>query len=62
MVSLKNINLMSRSECQFGLTPGQDIGYMHYTMMLGRRFLATKDGEDSVASPLQRTHFTEPSA
>ena len=31
MVSLRNVNLRSHSECQFALTPGQDIGYVHYT-------------------------------
>ena len=62
MVSLRNVNLRSRSECQFVLTPGQDIGYVHYTTTSGRRFLATEDGEDSAAGPSQQTYFAEPSA
>ena len=32
-----------------------------YTMTSGRRFLATEDGEDSMAGPSQRTYFAEPS-
>ena len=47
-VTLRNLNLRSRSECQFALTSGQDIGYVHYTTKSGRRFLQT-DGEDTFA-------------
>ena len=59
-VTLSNVNLRSPSEYQFALTPGLDIGYMHYTTTSGLRFLGT--GEDSAAVPSQRTYFTEPSA
>ena len=51
MVSLRNVNLRSRLECQFVLTPGQDIESVHYTMTSSRHFLAMEDGEDSVAWP-----------
>ena len=61
-VTLRNVNLQYRLECQFEVTPRQDIGYhMHYTTTLGRRFLATKDGEDSVAGPSQRTYLAKSS-
>ena len=59
-ISLRNVNLRLRSECQFALTSGQDIRYVHYTTTSGRRFLATEEGEDSVAGPSQRTYFAEP--
>ena len=49
-------------ECQFALVPGQDIEYVHYMMMSGRRFLETEDREDSAAGHSQRTYFVEPSA
>ena len=35
---------------------------MDYTGTSGRRFLAMKNGEDSAAGPLQRTHLAELSA
>ena len=57
----RNVNLRSRSECQFALTPGQDIGYVHYTTISGWRFLVTEEGEDGAAGPLQRMCFVEPS-
>ena len=60
-ISLRNVKLRLRSECQFALTSGQDIRYVHYTMTSGQRFLATEEGEDSVAGPSQRTYFAEPS-
>ena len=55
---LGNVNLRSRLECQFVLTPGQDIGYVHYTTTLGRPFLAMEDGEDSVAGHSQCTYLS----
>ena len=36
------VNFKSRSECRFALTPGQDIGYVHYTTYVG----TTEEGED----------------
>ena len=43
--------------------PRQDIRYhVHYMTTLGRRFLATEDGEDSAAGPSQRTYLAESSA
>ena len=65
-VTLRNVNLRyrlgmsiwgQRSECQFALTPRQDIAYVHYTTKLGRRFLPTDDGEDSATGPSQRTYL-----
>ena len=50
LVTLRNVNLRSCSECQVALTPRQDIGYIHYMMASGR-FLATEKGEDSAACP-----------
>ena len=42
---------------------GQDIRcHVHYTTTSGRHFLATEDGEDSVARPLQSTYLAESSA
>ena len=57
MVSLRNINLRSPSECQYVLTPGKDTGYMHYTRTLGQRFLAVEDREGSMAGPSRRTYL-----
>ena len=56
-VSLRNVNLRSRSECQFALTPRQDIGYVHYTTKPGRHFLPTEYGENSATGPSQRTYL-----
>ena len=52
MVLLRNVNLRSM------VTPRQDIGYhVHCMTTLGRRFLETEDGEDSVARPLQHMYL-----
>ena len=32
-------------------------GYVHYMTTSGQRFLATEDGEGSVAGPLRRTYL-----
>ena len=56
-VTLRNVNLRSRSECQFALTPRQDIGYVHYTTKPGRHFLPMEDGENSATGPSQRTYL-----
>ena len=61
-VSLRNVNLRSRLECQFALTPRQDIRYVHYTTTSGRRFLAMEDGEDSATGSSTTYVFAEPSA
>ena len=56
-VTLKNVNLRST------VMPRQDIGYhVHCTTTSRRCFLATEDGEDSVAGPLQHTYLVESSA
>ena len=62
LVMVTNVNWRSCSKCHFVLTPGQDIGYVHYTTMSGRHFLETEEGEDSVAGPSQCTYFAVPSA
>ena len=51
LVTLRNVNLRSCSECQVVLTPRQDIGCIHYMMASGQRFLVTEKGEDSTACP-----------
>ena len=51
------VHVSHTKECQFALTPGQDIGCVHYTTTLGRRFLAMEDGEDSAAGPSQCTYL-----
>ena len=51
-VTLRNVNLRSH--------PGRiSVSYMTTS---GRRFLATKDGEDSAVGPSQRTYLAESSA
>ena len=58
LVTLRNVNLRSRSGCQFALTPGQDIGYVHYTTM----FLGDGGQEGQRGWPFTTYVFAEPSA
>ena len=34
-VTLRNVNCGITWECQFALTPGQDVRYLHYTTFFG---------------------------
>ena len=60
LVTLRNVNLRSCSECQFALT-FRNSG-VHYTRTLGQHFLATEDGENSNPGPSQCTYLAESSA
>ena len=59
-VTLRNVNLRSRLECQFALTPGQDIGYVHDD--IGTTFLGDGGWGGQHGWPFTTYVFAEPSA
>ena len=60
-VTLRNVNLRSRSECQFARTPGQDIGYVFHDDV-GMTFLGDGGRGGQRGWPFATYVFAEPSA
>ena len=70
LVTLRNVNLQSRSECQFALTLRNSSvtdmcitqGSQRRMELGGQHFLAMEDEQDSTAGPLQCTYLAKSSA
>ena len=62
-VTLRDVNLRSRSECQFALTLRNWASLKHALHVdEGRSFLAMEDGEVSATGPSQCTYLVESNA